>query len=240
MTSEDPQVKAEALNNSRTLNVHRWSDFPEVDSLVDALYDDLDCKGNKTLRKKHIKVVVLDLYAAWLADPDGYIAYHRSKNEYDSKSRYNKLHISYLTVAVVDALNNRGYVEHHTGHHDRDGFGKSHLSRMKATEKLIDLIKETHKVPAQAIQYYKGTETIILRDRDSEGRKVDVEYLDTATTRQMRKALTAYNALLERADITLPDAPEDGIPTSSGSRKIKIDPLDKFVRRIFNNGTPTF
>ena len=160
----------------------------------------------------------------------------------DSKDRttVRGLRWRYMAVLVMVGGLAKGCVEHHVGFQDRGDFEKSYLSRMRATDKLISLIKDVHKVPAQAIQYYKGTETIILRDRDSEGRKVDVEYLDTATTRQMRKALTAYNALLERADITLPDAPEDGIPTSSGSRKIKIDPLDKFVRRIFNNGTPTF
>ena len=241
MIFDNKQAKAEALGNYRLLDVHRWSDFPEVDNAVDAIYVDLcndpDFGGNKTLRKKHIKVVVLDLYAAWLADPDRYIAYHRTNNQYDSKSRYNILKISYLTVSVVDALKDYGYVEHHIGYQDRSELGKSHLSRMKVTDKLIDLIKDEHQVPAHAIQRYKGVETVILRDRDSQGRKIAVEYGDNANTNRMRKALTAYNALLDKTVITLPEAPEDGIPTSSGNRNIKIDHHDKFVRRIFNNGS---
>ena len=57
--------KAEALDFSRPLDVHRWSDYPEVNAAVNAICTDLkndpDFTGNETLKKKHIKVIVLDL-----------------------------------------------------------------------------------------------------------------------------------------------------------------------------------
>ena len=127
--------KGEALDNFAQFDVHRWSDYPEVNNAVDALFDDLrqipNFGGNERLRKKHIKVVVLDLYAKWLADPTRYTAYSRSRNDYRGRSRYNRLHISYLTVSVIDALRERGYVEHHIGFHDHE-WQVGRRSRMRA------------------------------------------------------------------------------------------------------------
>ena len=136
--------KAEALDNATLFDVHRWSVYPQVNEAVDALYIDLKNDpafgGNERLKKRHIKVVILDLYANWLADNTRYIAFNRSKNAYRRNSRYNRLHISFLTVSVVDALHSRGLIEHHRGFYNRkQKFGC--LSRMKATDRLINLIR---------------------------------------------------------------------------------------------------
>ena len=141
--------KAEALDFSRLLDVHKWSDYREVNAAVNAIYTDLkndpDFTGSENLKKKHIKVVILSLYVNWLANRELFTAYSRDKNSYKNASRYNRLHISYMTVAVVDALESRRYIEHHLGHYSRDGSRQSHMSRMRATDRLIKLIKDDHK-----------------------------------------------------------------------------------------------
>ena len=53
----------------------------------------------------------------------------------------------------------------------------------------------------------------------------------------MRAALNDYNALLAKTDISLPNAPPEGIPNAAETRFIKPDFTAKFVRRIFNNGS---
>src|SRR5215813_8018038 len=92
-------AKATDLDNSVLFDVHRWSDFPEVNRAVDALYDEMlklpEFSGKSKLRKKHIKVVVLNLYVAWLGDPECWVAYYRGKWAYKPHSRYNELHISF-------------------------------------------------------------------------------------------------------------------------------------------------
>ena len=179
--------KALALEHSRILDVHRWADHPEVNKAVNHLYDELALdplfRGNNKFRKKHIKVVVLDLYANWLSDKERFIAYHRSPNKYRGNSRYNKLHISYLTVEAVDALERGGYVEHYRGYYDRRrGKNDGQISRMRATDRLIDLIKN---IPPRSIQRYQETECIILRD---EKKKTIEQYRPTAhaTSRRSR------------------------------------------------------
>ena len=83
------------LNFSRPLDVHRWSDYPEANTFVDKMYTSLPfINGNKKIRKKHFKVLLLDLYVAWCTDPNLKLAISRDNNSYVSKSRYNELHIS--------------------------------------------------------------------------------------------------------------------------------------------------
>ena len=165
MPFDNPKQKGEALSNFTLLNVHRWSRYPEVNKAVNAIYDDLKNDpvfgGNERLKKKHIKVVILDLYANWLRDETRYIAYSRSKNHYKGNSRYNRLHISFLTVAVIDALHRRGLVENHIGFFNME-LEVGRLSRMKATDRLIELIKNEYAIPAEAINCWRQRETICV------------------------------------------------------------------------------
>jgi len=195
-------------------------------------------KGKENIQKKHIKVVLLDLYVKHSADSTRYVSYYRMKGKYEGKGRYNKLHISFTTVAVVDLLEKLGYLEHHKGHYDRSGSRTSHMSRMRAKKKLIDLIDTKHHATPLMVGKAPNTECIILRDKDPKsGKQVDIPYKDTADTRRMRRDLYKYNNLLRRTFIDVPFFPAGGVTSRSGSKKINIDRCDKFVRRIFNNGS---
>jgi len=144
--------KAEDLDNSRLLDVHRHSDYPEVDAAVEAVWLLVDQSGRQNIRKKHIKLVVLDLYVAWLTDQSMWIAFYRRKDEYKSNQRYNKLHITHTTIKVVDILNAANLIDHVKGHHVRESGGnylQSHMSRMRAKPSLIALIS-TNRVMAES------------------------------------------------------------------------------------------
>lgn len=236
MSWDSVDQKAAALDFARPFDVHKWSDYPEVNKAVNALFDDLkgdpEFTGNDNLQKKHVKVVALDLYAAWLGHPEQYISLHRSPNAYTKDTRYNKLHISFLTVGVVDALERAEYVEFHKGYQNRET-GKSAISRIRATDKLIKLIKDDHEVPAIAISKHPHTECIILRDAD----KRDIDYKDTRTTERMRKQLKAYNALLNKTKIEIPDPEDFYVLGIDREAKYLINEPGYFVRRIFNNSS---
>ena len=72
--------------NSRPLDVHRWSDHPEVNSFVNRIYEEqIHYPGeNARIKKKHLKVVLLDLYVAWSEDPEQSIGVHMSPNAYSN------------------------------------------------------------------------------------------------------------------------------------------------------------
>ena len=51
--------------HSRILDVHRWSDHPEANKFVDEIYASFlnnNLQENIPIKKKHLKVVLLDLY----------------------------------------------------------------------------------------------------------------------------------------------------------------------------------
>lgn len=65
-------------NHSKPLDVHTWSDHPKINELVDELWFQvvetaLGGKSNnkgKSNPKRQLKVLLLDLYVAWLDDPN--------------------------------------------------------------------------------------------------------------------------------------------------------------------------
>ena len=89
--------------HSRPLDVHRWSEHKEANGFVDYVYDtylNTQSNENQRIKKRHLKIVLLDLYVAWLNDPDLNIAVHMTTGAYSDgtvfnkgKSRYNELNI---------------------------------------------------------------------------------------------------------------------------------------------------
>ena len=78
--------------HSRPLDVHRWSEHPEVNIFVDTIYNNDFRQGNENqrIKKKHLKLVLLDLYLAWFDDPDLNIALHMSQSAYSNGKVFNK------------------------------------------------------------------------------------------------------------------------------------------------------
>ena len=152
---------------SRPLDVHRISEYPEVQRMITYLFDEMKSSGliGKSPRKKilkHLKVVVVDLYVAYLHDPLVYLGYSRRRDDYSGASRLGQLYLGYRPmIRVVDGLFDLGYLEHHKGFQDLAS-GRSFLSRMRATPKLIDLI-ENYSVAPSMISL-EDDQLIILRD----------------------------------------------------------------------------
>jgi hypothetical protein len=227
--------RSNSLEYSRPLDVHQWSDYPEVTQAVAILARELS--GLNTKQKKHLKVVILDLYEAWLHDPPMYIGYSRDRNNYQVNSRYNKLHIGYTAlITVIDRLEQSDYVEHHRGFHDRRA-GVGFQSRVRAKRKLIDLIRRNLKVEEYMIERVEGEEIILLKDKDGQL----VEYSDTPITMLMRARLEVINQWLERTRIELVIPDKD---FRQLLQRLKRDPergsLDfsrKRLKRIFNNNS---
>ena len=124
---------------SRPLDVHRISEHPEVQEIIEVLYGELKKFGylGKSSQKKifkHLKAVVLDLYIGYCSDPKLFIGYPRDRNKYSKESRLGQLFFSYRPMMrVIDGLEALGYLENHKGFQDRST-GKSRLSRMWASQ----------------------------------------------------------------------------------------------------------
>jgi hypothetical protein len=222
------------LDHSRPLDVHTWSDHPEANAFVDQIYEEHFAGGNPNIRKRHLKVVLLDLYVAWTEDPTLKIAYSRNVNDYDAGTRYNALHISRTTIPIVDRLVEAGFLEQALGFFDRER-GVGRLSRIWPTEVLIEKFKEA-KFGPQDIGGDELRECIVLRDEAGN----DLEYEDTPETERMRDVLRDYNDLLRTTFIDIPVLEKPFIELEPDPRDrmhtLQISQRDKFVRRIFNRG----
>ena len=203
------------LKTAAQFDVHRWSDYPEVNEVVDSLFREfLAYRASKKLRirgyekyYRHLKVVVIDLFAANKLGFNPYRGISLRKNDYQQNSRYRHIHLKYDYLrGVLNALENLGYVEIHKGYRNKGGNGKR--SRIKATNKLIDLFLSEHfrvkplieNLGAVAVlQRTPDDELIILRD--SKGEPLDYE--DNPETLEMRESLKKINERLSNSQIVL-------------------------------------
>ena len=223
----------EELSYSRPLDVHTWSDYPEVNSFVNQIYSEHFADPLSEIRKKHLKVILLDLYVAWSDDPKLCTAVHMNDRKYKAKTRYNSIHISKTIINVVKILTNLGLVYFHPGFNDRRKGGASRVSRIWPSETLTLHFRKA-RFSILEIDYHEERECIVLRDEA----KKDIEYEDTPETVRMRNILSAYNRLLRRTHIDCSHLDKAYILKKNGSR-VHISQSRNFIRRIFNNSSWT-
>jgi hypothetical protein len=245
-------------DHSKPLDVHKWSYHPEINKLVDELWFQvvepaLGGKSNnkgKSNPKRQLKVILIDLYVAWLDDPTLCIGVNRNSNAYKVDTRYNALHISRKIVSLIDVLVEANYLDYLPGSHDRVNDGMfSRTSRIRPSLRLQDKFIELSLSPFDVVHNHQQ-ETVILTDyeTDEEGnytksngkkKRQFIEYDDTDFTNDIRRDLEAYNQLLKDTyvDIATLEKPFVVRTKKDGStQSIKIDQSKKFVRRIFSRG----
>lgn len=213
---------------------HDGTVLADVASLM-GLISDPTLKDDDKYRK-HLTIVVMNLFVAHVIGYVTWVAYSRDKNNYASKSRYNPLRIShrYLT-SVVDRLAEFGFIEHAMGFYDRrDPAKKGKTSKMRPTRKLREVFKAWTE---NMVTLSPHAETIILRDDD--GKAVDYER-DTGEVARMRKNLTQLNEMLAKTDIRLDMTPDELADLNEQRQRHGDGPIRywrKTMHRIFTNGS---
>lgn len=246
---------------SKRLDVHTWSDHPEINKVVDTIFDSLtddqratfSSKSNnagKATGRTHLKVIIVDLYVAWKTDPLLCIGVAQGNDAYKVNSRYNALHLSPKVRQVVQALWDAEFIDFKQGSHNRDNGRGSHVSRMRAAERLRDLF-DPLDVELYELDLHHNKECIILNDFDvdefgepiksgrGEKKSKPIEYADNPETERMRAELIAYNDLLRETHIDIPTLEDPYIERKRSDGKIQRIPINqsgKFVRRIFSRG----
>ena len=223
----------EIRDYSRPLDVHRISEYPEVQEVIEVLFGELKSKGHigKSPKKKilkHLKAVVLDLYVGYSSEPQLYIGYPRDRNKYSKETRLGHLFFGFRPMMrVIDGLEALGYLENHKGFQNRST-GRGYQSRMRATEKLLDLIQNYSVTPFMVER--EDEEVIVLRDRDKE----DLPYEDTEEISLIREQLVSYNTFIRKHTIGL-SLPVEAVRQILVARKIKaVDYTRTQLKRVFN------
>lgn len=258
MTNELPKMDRW---NSEPLDVHTWSDHPEIKRLCNDLYDyanleTLEPKGNRKAKrtvKESLRVLILDLYVKWLKDPSISIGFSKGKDAYTVGSRYNGLYIPRKIIEVEELLVQAGYIEELPPFHNKGGQGRSYTTRIRHTEALVSLFNQL-TIDLHDIDTHANEECIILHDKyvddpnDDTNKKI--EYDDSDLTAEevtlvdtIRNQLQAYNNLLKRTFIDIPSYPSSTFTRKINNGKyagreqtISLGPDNKFVIRVFNGG----
>ena len=235
------------LDYSRPLDVHKWSDYPEVNTFVDQIWDGFLAtefpeqtgrgKRPKGPKKQQFKVLLLDLYVAWKEDPDLLIGVSLRKGSYKAGSRYNKLHISEPIIDVILHLEGIGLIGIHKGTESA-----KRSTRIWPTRELVKLFKESN-LNLLTINPHKDKEVIVLNDTDSKA----IEYKDEdyAEIPRMRSEVQKYNELLRKSFIDIGDLEEPIYRTMVWNKSkryeveriVRVNHHTKFVRRIFYQGS---
>ena len=258
MTDELPKIDRW---NSEPLDVHTWSDHPEIKALCDQLYDEaglsvLEPKGNRKPKRtvrESLRVLILDLYVKWLKDPSISIGFNKSKSSYKVGSRYNGLHIPEKVIEVEAMLADAGYVEELGHFHSNDRQHRNYTTRIRHTKALRDLFGKL-TIDLHDIDSHTNEECIILHDKyvddpdDDTIRKVEYSDRDLPEDElvlldTLRSQLQAYNALLKRTFIDIPSYTSSTFrrtitkgPNAGRQQTISLGPDNKFVVRVFNEG----
>ncbi len=244
--------------NSRPFDVHRWSNYPELESIVTVMWHRFSDeqavttsgsrgRPTKRIKRDNMKVLLLDLYVCWCEDPEKYIGVSANRNHW-SRGRYRALHLSVVILDVLDWLVLKGYVDKRKHFHHRGDPRQSRTARYRASELLQSIFKKA-LFGLEHITTHENTECIILKDveaTDDESiqRSMSIEYQDTNQTIEMRKRLNAYNKLLSQSHIDIHNLTQPflEIEINKGPRlgqfnRLAIGQHNKFVRRIFSRGS---
>ena len=247
--------------NSEPLDVHTWSDHPEIRALCDKLYEaagmsSLEPKGNRKAKrtvKESLRVLILDLYVKWLKDPSISIGFSKSMKDYKVGSRYNGLFIPRKIIEVEELLVDACYVEELPHFNSPDRTARSYTTRIRHTETLRDLFDkltiDLHDIDTQAHE-----ECVVLHDKyvddpdDDTNRKIEYNDKDLSPDElghvdTIRGQLQAYNELLKHTFIDIPSYTSSTFtrtikngPYAGRKQTISLGPDNKFVIRVFNGG----
>ncbi len=237
-------------HHSRPLDVHRWSDHPEARELTEQIwsnpiFNDLREEGKpkggvkpKRRFKEQLRVLVLDLFVAWKTDPDLALGVSMSMGNWNTKSRYNALHLSKVIPDLVHRLHALELIELSMGSYTAPGAKGNRTTRIRATERMMERF-ERAAFGLEDLEPVEGRETVILR---GEGKK-PLEYEDTEDTIRWRRDLETYNRLLQDTFIDIPSleqpfierAVEQG-PRVGHFQRIPINPINMHVHRVFSRG----
>jgi hypothetical protein len=252
-TADVPRVKARIAAPSRVLDVHRWSDYPELRNCLTDLVAEINATEKRVRARTPktanqfrdaVRCIILDLYVAWCADPNSEIGMPLGKSRFGRRTRYDALFLTYDTFhPAFTGLVVRGYAEvtRKAFHDPRTGVGR--VTRVRATPKLIELLTGVGKLTLPAVSHRTDSdarESIILRNEDKE----PVEYRDTAITRAMRADLVQINETLARhwIDLYLTDEETTALNALMTTRHQEDEQTPPYVnlatrqlRRIFNN-----
>ena len=227
------------ITNSRPLDVHRWSDHPEVSSFFSKVQAKYFRNVRSKRQKQALKVLLLDLYVVWQDDPSQFITLPMSQKAYCRGSRFRSIFVDYKIIALVKQATEKGLILQISGSE-----WSQKVTRIRATERLARIFRRGDlNLPIQ--QSNLNRPCLIVRDMDKSniiGWANQACGLELAFAHKATEQLTAYNNILQNTLIDIPTAKRNKVPLGNTNKTtgwIHISDYNKFVHRVFNNASLT-
>ena len=160
---------------------------------------------------------------------------------YSDVKRYRQAGLTYpQTIAAYDGLQRLHLIrETKAGYLDREKYQGS-ITKFAASDELIEMFSELKEDPFTTLRPDLNAESIILRDRN-DGKREQIDYLDTPSVTEMRDNLRFINECLSRhwADIRIKDEDFTSLQERLfvDNKKQPIDFTKWSLVRIFSNGS---
>jgi hypothetical protein len=194
--------------NNHSLRINLWSDAPEVDAVVDHVFDQikelLGGIGQERKTKTCLKMILLNLLQAHSLSELRWVRYSRDDRYYGKNNRkYNPLGVGRATVTLImDALPQLGYTDYCEAFRRFTGSSnEGRQSLVRATDQLISLLQDTFHLHAGMISVFRHLDP--LRVKNEEG--IYLDYTENRETKRLRDHIKRYNALIADANISLKD-----------------------------------
>lgn len=228
--------------HSRPIDVHRWSDHPEVGDWVEQIWNEHfgDMERSrpgpkpKTPFRTQLKILILDLYVAWMEDPELSIGVSMDTTAYDTRSRYNALNISKHIIQVINRLVEVDYLVIARGSYSGAGAGGNRITRVRASDRLRAIFQGSN-VQRDDITRVRTQECLALRGNDD--RLIDYE--DNDETNRQREELRDYNVVLLNNFIDVGTLEERRLVTGQDRGRDVIQMIGHhhhFIRRVYSRG----
>lgn len=212
------------VESAPPLDQYLYSEHLKVKGAVEDIVDNI-LQPTQNARKKYWKVVrmlITNLWEAANASNNPWRGLSRDSNAYQKETRYHKIYIPFLVVKTVDHLIELGYIEQVNGKYNAaTGFGRT--ARIKATDKLLKLVRIRDIYSVIISNPEDESETIILKD---ENKKL-IDYKDNQRSATAREELRLLNELLAKTELK--------VDKKALTDKRFVTLTNKRIFRVFNN-----
>ena len=185
--------------------------------IIDDCISEFFREDKNSLFKKHLKILILELYYCWIESDMQFLTVSMSKRGYNSKSRYNPNNISSYLIKVVKFLVKNNLINFHAGFYDTRS-KKSRLTRIKSSKILINQFEKIKLNSTQNINHRKKEYLLIY----NKGKLF--EYEDSYDTQEIRVILENYNKIISKTLFDIPNL-ERKILVRGDNKKITISPF---------------
>lgn len=256
--AEQNDQSIETTDISRPINWSRWADYPEFNTALDTLTEEVE-QQEKRKRNRNpedreklrdvLGALVINLYEARIAHTLGTVGIRRDKKQYVSTGDYSietrfysGIEISYVLIVTssCNGLEALGYITKTKKGYINRATKEGKTTRYRATDKLMGFLSDIAQLTPKKIIQRINTPHVVLRNQN----KQDIPYHTSLKTEYWEAELSTINECLKNTwlDLCISDdkferlqMDQYGKHLSDYKRPSSVDFNSCTLRRIFSN-----